>query len=809
MKKNMFEEFFMQDIVDESGQFPFFGISDEDEIDGEVDIPGDIPILALTNTILYPGTVMPITIGREKSSQSIQAAFRGDRWIATFTQRSAEVEDPGFDDIYHIGTLAKVVKILKMPDNTTTAILQGRKRCQLERLTGETPYLRGACIPLKDFYDRDNIHFKATMSAIREKARKIIHLSSHIPNEAVMMIDNVSNDYFLLNLVSTNLNISIAQKQELLEVAELNLRAEKVLQLMDAELKILELKGQIESKVRSEIEQQQKDYFLNQQLKTIQKELGQNPQEQDLLQLEERAKAMQWPESAARKFETELAKVRRMNPQAPDYSIAYNYLEFFVDLPWDSISKDNFDLKKVRKILDEDHFGLKDVKERIIEHLAVLKLKGDMKAPIICLVGPPGVGKTSLGKSVARALGREFIRMSLGGLHDESEIRGHRKTYIGALPGRILSSIRKAKYSNPVFILDEIDKIGATFRGDPSSALLEVLDPEQNSTFYDNYLESEYDLSKVLFIATANSMNTIQPALRDRMEVIDLSGYSTEEKVEIAKKHLIPQQLEAHGLKSQLVTVHKSGIQEVIQSYTRESGVRNLNREIGRIMRHVAKKVATEEPYTKVIESKEVIGILGPQKYNKNRDASIDTPGVAIGLAWTMVGGDILFIEASLSKGKGKLTLTGNLGDVMKESATSALSFIKANAGKLGIDESAFDQHDIHIHVPEGAIPKDGPSAGITMLTALTSAFLKKKVKTGLAMTGEITLRGKVLPVGGIKEKILAAKRSGLNSVILCAENEKHIKQIDQSYIKGMKFIYVNQMMEVIEHALTEKKSRS
>lgn len=800
----MFDEYILENMMEDQDNIPFMGVADDDSPDEGGDPPQTLPLIALTNTVLYPGTVIPITIGREKSIAAINKAYKGDKWIAAFTQKSKDIEAPGENDLYRVGTMARIIRLLKMPDKSITAIIQGRSRCSLDSIVSDDPYLRATCSPLTETKADNKLTFKATINALRDKSKRIIELSSQIPNEAIMMIENVNNDLFLLNFIATNLNISIEKKQNLLETGNISDRAEKVLMHMDQELQMLEIKGQIESKVRQEIEQQQKDYFLNQQLKTIQKELGQNPQEQEFKKLEEKAKAKKWPKYAAKKFEDELSKVKRMNPQVAEYSIALNYLEFFLDLPWDSYTDDNFDLKKVKKILDEDHFGLEDVKERIIEHLAVLKLKGDMKAPIICLVGPPGVGKTSLGKSIGRALNRNFVRMSLGGLHDESEIRGHRKTYIGALAGRILNSVKKAKSSNPVFILDEIDKIGSTFRGDPSSALLEVLDPEQNSAFYDNYLETEYDLSKVLFIATANSIATIQPALRDRMEIIELSGYSTEEKIEIARKHLIPQQLEAHGLKKADISILKNGIQEIIERYTRESGVRSLNRQVGKVMRHVAKKVATEESYDKKIKAKDVEGILGPQKFSKDRDNKVQTPGVAIGLAWTRVGGDILFIEVSLSKGKGRLTLTGNLGDVMKESATSALSFIRANAGKIGIEEKAFEQHDIHIHVPEGAIPKDGPSAGITMLSALTSAFLGKKVKSGLAMTGEITLRGKVLPVGGIKEKILAAKRSGMKSVILCSENEKHVKQIDEKYIKGMDFVYVDEMMDVLEHALVK-----
>ncbi len=800
----MFKDFFFPQGIDEEGDFmPFLSMNeDDDEMNVKEDFPSTLPVLALKNTVLFPGIVIPITVGRDKSIKAVHHAYESGRQIAVLSQKTAKTEDPRIEDLYHIGTIARILKILKMPDGTTTAILQGRKRFSLEELVQEEPFLSGKIKPILNVKAANQMEFNATIASIKDLAQQIIKLAPNIPTEANVMLKNIENGAFLLNFITSNLGIDVPAKQTILEINELSVKAEAVLVKMDAELQLLQLKDKIESKVRTDLEKQQRDYFLNQQLKTIQEELGSNPQDQEYGKLKDRAAKMKWPEEVKAIFDKDLKKLKRLNPQVAEYSVMLNYMELMLDLPWNIYTEDNFDLKKVKKVLDQDHFGLEKVKDRILEHLAVLKLKGDMKAPIICLVGPPGVGKTSLGKSVANALNRKFIRMSLGGLHDESEIRGHRKTYIGAMPGRIIQSLKKVKSSNPVFILDEIDKVGSNFRGDPSSALLEVLDPEQNTTFHDNYLDVEYDLSKILFIATANSLSTIQPALRDRMEIIQIGGYSIEEKMEIAKKHLIPEQRVEHGLKAKDIKLSTGVIKQIIQDYTRESGVRSLNRQIAGVMRATARKVAMEETYAVSVTSDDVKKILGPTKFSRDRYQRTKVPGVVVGLAWTSVGGDILFIEASLSKGKGNLQLTGNLGTVMKESAQTALSFLKAHTEQIGIDSNAFTENDIHIHVPEGATPKDGPSAGITMLTALTSAFTGKPVKPNLAMTGEITLRGKVLPVGGIKEKMLAAKRAGIKDIILCKENEKHVEEITASYIKGVKFHYVERMEEVLAIAL-------
>lgn len=799
----MFEDMFHTTGSRNHGEImPIFSVSDDEELDIKEDLPESIPVLALRNTVLFPGLIIPITVGRSISMNTVKDADKKNKWIAVITQRDIDNEDPNQDDLFSIGTIARVVKVLKMPDGGMTAILQGRQKAALKHLVKTEDKMEGVFEIIPDIIPSKDMNYKAKISSVRDLAKRIIELSRNIPTEAVMMLQNIKNSSFLLNFIASNLNVSVAKKQELLEIADVSIRADQIIDLMNKELQLLELKNQIENKVRGDIEKQQRDYFLNQQLKTIQDELGSNPHEAELNELAARAANKKWNKETKEAFNKELNKARRINPQMAEFSVLMNYLDLMLELPWNEYTKDNFDLKAVRKILDKDHSGLNDVKDRIIEHLAVLKLKGDMKAPILCLVGPPGVGKTSLGKSIAKAINRKFIRMSLGGLHDESEIRGHRKTYIGAMPGRIVQSIKKAKSSNPVFILDEIDKLGKDFRGDPSSALLEVLDPEQNSTFHDNYLDLDYDLSKVMFIATSNSLSTIQPALLDRMEIINISGYSTEEKIEIAKKHLIPQQRKNHGLTAKDISIPDKTLKDIVRKYTRESGVRSLDRQIAGVMRGITKKVVLEEDYDKKVSEHDLKSLLGPQKYSSEKMGIVEVPGVAVGLAWTSVGGDILFIEASISKGKGKLTLTGNLGNVMKESATTALSLIKSNADKIGIDFAMFDEHDIHIHVPEGAIPKDGPSAGITMLTAITSAFKKKTIRKHLAMTGEITLRGKVLPVGGIKEKILAAKRSGITDIILCHENQKHIEEIDDSYIKGMKFIYVDRMEEVLEYAL-------
>lgn len=787
---------------DEADFMPFMSVEEDETPRKDEILPDELPVLALKNTVLFPNNVIPITVGRDKSIKAINNAYEHGRKVAVCTQRDMEMEDPAYEDLYFMGTMAHILKLLKMPDGTLTAILQGKQRILLDKLTLHEPFLKGKITVVPDPEPTDSMEFQARISSIRDLSQNIIDLSPDIPSEASVVLQNIKEPGALLNFIASNMGAKVEWKQQILEATTLDQKAELILHQLNSELQLLELKDQIESRVRVDIEKQQRDYYLNQQLKTIQEELGNNPQHEELQELQERAAKKQWPEKVAEIFSKELERVRRMNPQMPDYSIQVGYLELMVDLPWHETTPDNFDLKHVKKVLDKDHYGLEKVKDRILEHLAVLKLKGDMKAPILCLVGPPGVGKTSLGKSIADALHRQFVRVSLGGLHDESEIRGHRRTYIGAMPGRIIQSLKKAGAANPVFILDEIDKVGQSFRGDPSSALLEVLDPEQNGTFHDNYLDIDYDLSKVMFIATANSLNSIQPALLDRMEIIDVSGYSTEEKVEITKQHLIPKQREAHGIKASQVKLRDTVIKDIIRGYTRESGVRSLDRQIAGVMRHVAKSVAMEEPYNISIQASELTKILGPTKYSDDAYQAVKVPGVSVGLAWTSVGGEILFVEGSLSPGKGKLTLTGNLGDVMKESAVTALSFLKAHSETLGIDPARFDTHDVHLHVPEGAIPKDGPSAGVTMLTTLTSLFTGRKVKPYLAMTGEITLRGKVLPVGGIKEKILAAKRAGIKEIILCKENEKHIAEINEMYLQGLTFHYVDRMEEVVAIAI-------
>ncbi|MFT4663592.1 MAG: ATP-dependent Lon protease [Polaribacter sp.] len=800
----MFEELFYPKGIENDAEFmPIFSIEDDGGVDENETYPESLPVLALKNTVLFPGVITPITVGRDKSIKAINKAYEENRLIAVMAQKDDKAENPQADNLYEVGTVAKIIKLLRMPDGTATAILHGRRRCLLREMTYETPFLYGKIDVMDTESVSDSLEFDALVASIKDMAKEIIDLSPNIPSEANVMLSNIKHKTFLLHFIASNLSVNVEGKQKILEENDLNAKAESVMKQMDGELRILELRDKIENKVRGDIEKQQKDYFLNQQLKTIQEELGQNPQEEEIKKLMARAKTKSWNETVEKVFLKEIAKVKRINPQVAEYSVMLNYLELMLDLPWDEFTEDNFDLKSVKAILDKDHYGLEDVKERILEHLAVLKLKGDMKAPIICLVGPPGVGKTSLGKSIAKALNREFIRMSLGGLRDESEIRGHRKTYIGAMPGRILQSLKKAKSSNPVFILDEIDKLGKDFRGDPSSALLEVLDPEQNSTFHDNYLDMEYDLSKVMFIATSNSLGTIQPALLDRMEVIEISGYSIEEKIEIAKRHLIPSQRKEHGLKAGQIKLGDRVIEKIIQGYTRESGVRSLSRQIASVMRNTAKNVAMEIDYNVSVKKEELKDKLGPTKFSRERYLEQKVSGVAVGLAWTPVGGDILFVEASLHPGKGNLILTGNLGDVMKESATAALSYLKANGTKYNLSKEDFSNNDIHIHVPEGAIPKDGPSAGITMISAITSIFIKKRVKPFLAMSGEITLRGKVLPVGGIKAKILAAKRAGIKDIILCKENEKNVAEINEAYIKGVRFHYVTEIEEVIDFALS------
>lgn len=792
-------------IKNEQDFIPMINLpDDEEDIELLDELDPSLPLVALRNTVLFPRVIIPITVGRSTSLEAIKAAAKKDKIIGVISQKDQKIEDPEENDLFTIGTYARVIKQIKMPDGSVTAVLKGIGRFKLENLLKSEPFLEGNVTKLDLEAPENPLEMKAVSSAIRELARKIIDLSPHLPKEAVMMLDNVSSDEFLFDFIAGNMNIDIEKKQEVLEVNQPNQKAQLILEHLNAEVQVLELKSQIENKVQGDINKQQRDFILNQQLKTIQEELGQNPSQEELNALEARAKKKKWPEKIAKAFSKELKRARRTNPQVAEFSVLMNYLELMLDLPWDEYTKDNFNLKNVENVLNKDHYGLDEVKKRILEHLSVLKLKGNMKAPIICLVGPPGVGKTSLGRSISRALKRNFVRVSLGGLHDESEIRGHRKTYIGAMPGRIIQSLKKAKSSNPVFILDEIDKIGKDFRGDPSSALLEVLDPEQNDSFYDNYLEQEYDLSKVLFVATANSLNTIQPALRDRMEIIHIEGYSVEEKVQIAKRHLVARQLEEHGLEKSDVKISDKILTHVISHYTKESGVRNLSRKIAGIMRSVAKRKAFDEEYNIKVTEEDIETYLGPTIFENDMYQKQQVPGVAVGLAWTQVGGDILFIETSGSKGSGKLTLTGNLGDVMKESATTALSYIKAHADDYGVDIEQIKKTDIHIHVPQGAIPKDGPSAGITMLSALTSLLTQVPIKSHLAMTGEITLRGKVLPVGGIKEKILAAKRAGLKEIMLCKDNKKHIDKIDESYIKGLKFHYVENMKEVLEVALNK-----
>lgn len=789
-------------MLDEDTDFiPLLSTEDEDSMHAEK-IPDVLPILPLRNTVLFPGVVIPITVGRDKSINLIKEAYKGDKTIGVIAQKNDSIEDPQPEDLNTVGTVAHIIKMLRMPDGNTTVIIQGKKRFRVKEFTQSEPYYKAKTERFEETRPAtDDEEFQAIVSSLKDTALQIIQKSQHIPTEAGFALNNIESQNFMVNFISSNMNATAIEKQKLLEVPNLKDRATLVLAHLTKELQMLELKNQIQNKVKVDIDKQQRDYFLHQQIKTIQEELGEKNHEQDLAELRERAKTKKWNKEVADIFEKQLGKLSRMNPHAAEFGIQTNYVELLLDLPWGEYTKDNFDLKNAEKTLDEDHFGLEKVKERILEHLAVLKLKGDLKAPILCLYGPPGVGKTSLGKSIAKALGRKYVRMSLGGLKDESEIRGHRKTYIGAMPGRILQNLKKVQSSNPVFILDEIDKVGNDYHGDPSSALLEVLDPEQNSTFYDNFLESDYDLSKVLFIATCNNLATIQPALRDRMEIIDVSGYTVEEKIEIAKQHLLPKQIEENGLKKSQLKLTDKQLEFVIENYTAESGVRGLEKKLSKIARHVAVHVVKENALPKITE--EVIGkILGPS-HEKSKYQGNDVPGVVTGLAWTQVGGDILFIETSLSKGKGaKLTLTGNLGDVMKESATLALEFIKSHTEELKIDSELFENYNVHIHVPEGATPKDGPSAGIAMLTSLASALTKRKVKKHLAMTGEITLRGKVLPVGGIKEKILAAKRAGIKEIILCADNKKDVDDIKSDYLKGLTFRYVNQMTEVLQLAL-------
>ena len=800
----------LSNILNEDSELIPLMTPEDEEIINREDIPEVLSILPLRNTVLFPGVVIPITAGRDKSIQLINDANKGDKIIGVVAQRNEDVEDPTSDDIYKTGVVAQILRVLKMPDGNTTVIIQGKKRFEIDELVQHEPYLKARVKEAKEDKDVDDPkEFSAIIESVKDQALEVIKENPMLPSEASFAIKNIQSDSFLVNFISSNMELSVMQKQVILEKDNLKERALLTLKNLNKELQKLKLRNDIQSKTRSDLDQQQREYYLNQQLKTIQEELGGVNNDAELDEMRKKARSKKWTKEVGETFDKELARLRRMNPQMAEYGVQRNYLELMLELPWGLFSDDKFNLKEAVKILDRDHFGLEKVKERIIEHLAVLKLRGDMKSPIICLYGPPGVGKTSLGKSVAESLGRKYIRMSLGGLRDEAEIRGHRKTYIGAMPGRLIQNLKKAGTSNPVFVLDEIDKLGQSHQGDPSSAMLEVLDPEQNTAFYDNYLEVGYDLSKVLFIATANNLGQIPWALRDRMEIINVTGYTIEEKIEIAKRHLLPKQVKEHGLSSKEIKIEKPKIEKIVEGYTRESGVRGLEKQIAKVVRFAAKSIALEEEYNIAITNEDIVTILGAPRLERDKYENNEVAGVVTGLAWTSVGGDILFIESILSKGKGALTITGNLGKVMKESATIAMEYIKANAIEFGIDPEIIDKYNVHIHVPEGATPKDGPSAGVTMLTSLVSVFTQRKVKNKLAMTGEITLRGKVLPVGGIKEKILAAKRANIKEIMLCKDNEKDIADIKKSYLKGLKFHYVTEMHEVINFALMKQKVKN
>ncbi|MBU2902859.1 endopeptidase La [Maribacter dokdonensis] len=808
-KFSNFDNMSLQGIDQDSELIPLLTPEDEEQMNSET-LPETLPILPLRNTVLFPGVVIPITAGRDKSIHLIKDANNGSKVIGVVSQKDEETENPDVKDINTLGTVAKILRVLQMPDGNTTVIIQGKKRFEIAEVLTKKPYITATVRETAEVRpEKNDKQFLAIIESIKELALKIIRDNPNIPSEASFAIKNIQSDSFLINFVSSNLNLDVKAKQELLEIGSLQERALATLKYMNVEMQKLELKNDIQSKVRNDLDQQQREYFLHQQMKTIQEELGGVSYDEELEEMKEKSKKKKWGKKEREHFEKELSKMKRMNPQVAEYSIQRNYLDLLLDLPWKEYSKDKFDLKRAERILDRDHYGLEDVKKRIVEYLAVLKLRNDMKSPILCLYGPPGVGKTSLGKSIAEALGREYVRMSLGGLRDEAEIRGHRKTYIGAMPGRIIQSLKKAGKSNPVFILDEIDKLSNSHQGDPSSAMLEVLDPEQNSDFHDNFLELGYDLSKVMFVATANNLGSIQPALRDRMEIIHVSGYTIEEKVEIAKKHLLPKQLTEHGLNASHLKIGKPQLEKIVEGYTRESGVRSLEKQIAKMVRYAAKSIATEEDYEIKVSNEVIIEVLGAPKMERDKYENNEVAGVVTGLAWTSVGGDILFIESILSKGKGTMSITGNLGKVMKESATIAMEYIKSNADRFGIDAAVFEKYNVHIHVPEGATPKDGPSAGITMLTSLVSLFTQKRIKKSLAMTGEITLRGKVLPVGGIKEKILAAKRAKIKEIILCADNERDIKEIKESYLKGLTFHYVKEMSEVIDIAITGVKVKN
>ena len=784
---------------------PLISAEDEEAMQKE-EVPEALPLLSLRNTVLFPGVVIPITVGRDRSIRLVKEAHKLEHRIGVVSQKNDDIEIPNGEDLNEVGTVAKVIKMLRMPDGSNTVILQGQKRFKWTEIVQEEPYMKARVVE----YDAENLppkdeEHEALMQSLKELAVEIIQLSPNIPSEAGFAIKSIESLTFLVNFIGSNMNAPVEEKQALLEVAGIKARARRVLELLNKEKQMLSLKRDIQTKVKGELDQQQREYFLNQQLKQIQEELGNNPQAQEVAERKLRAESMEWPAHAKEAFDKEILKLERMNSQSAEYSVQANYVDLMLDLPWEKKSLDNFDLHHAQAVLDEDHYGLEKVKERIIEHLAVLKIKGDLKAPIICLYGPPGVGKTSLGRSIAKALGREYVRMSLGGLRDEAEIRGHRKTYIGAMPGRILQNLKKAGTSNPLFVLDEIDKLGRDHHGDPSSAMLEVLDPEQNSAFHDNYLDLDYDLSNVMFLATCNSLASIQPALRDRMEIIEVTGYTVEEKVQIAKRHLLPKHLAETGITSKQVKLPVKTIETVVEQYTSESGVRGLEKRIGKLVRNRAKELALEEKFTVEVTADQLPDVLGPSR-EKDRYQGNDTPGVVTGLAWTPHGGDILFIETSLTKGNGKLTLTGNLGDVMKESAIIALEYIKSHAEELGLDADELNKRNVHLHVPQGAIPKDGPSAGITMVSAMVSAFTRRKIRKAVAMTGEITLRGQVLPVGGIKEKILAAKRAGIKEIILCERNRQDIDEIDARYLKGLTFTFVSDIMEVVNRAVLQTK---
>jgi ATP-dependent Lon protease len=808
--KNRKKNFYLTAAVSEESEFiPLISDEDEDVILNS-DVPDELPILPLRNTVLFPGVVLPISVGRNKSLKLVREIYEQNKLIGAVSQLDPTIDEPQGKDLNQIGTVAQIIRILEMPDGTTSVIIQGKKRFRINEFLAEEPFIKAAVSPLEEIKPQGkDSEYEAIVGSLKDLSLRIIKLSSTIPPEASFAVKNIESSTFLINFIGSNSDIELKDKQRLLTLDSLKERGIALLEYLVKEVQVLELKNDIQSKVKVDIDQQQREYMLHQQMKTIQNELGGNPVEQEIQELLEKGKKKKWSKEVQETFEKEVEKLNRLNPATGEYSVQLNYVQTLLELPWNEFTQDNFDLKRAQKILDKDHYGLEKVKDRILEHLAVLKLKGDLKSPIVCLVGPPGVGKTSLGKSVAKALGREYVRMSLGGLRDEAEIRGHRKTYIGAMPGRILQNLKKVKSSNPVFMLDEIDKLARDAHGDPSSALLEVLDPEQNNTFHDNFVELDFDLSKVLFIATANTVSSIHPALLDRMELIDISGYVLQEKTEIAKRHLIPKNLDSHGLTKNQLSVPKKNLEYLIENYTRESGVRQLDKTLAKVSRVVAKKVAMEEEYDTTLTQDQVIEILGKPRFQRDKYQGNDYAGVVTGLAWTAVGGDILFIETSLSKGKGKLTLTGNLGDVMKESAFIALEYLKAHPGLTGIKPEVFDNWNVHIHVPEGAIPKDGPSAGITMATSLTSAFTQRKVKQNIAMTGEITLRGKVLPVGGIKEKILAAKRAGIKEIFLSVENMKDIEEIKELYVKGLTFHYVNNIEEILDKALLKQKVKN